>query len=356
MAATVTPMGTLLAVGKSGVFRSADAGRRFEKGELPTSEWLTAIECFTDGRVVVVGRSGVILLSSDDGRSFGRVEHEFTTDTLWCCKRYGEDIFVGGTDGLVVRIAVSYVLSDSAAIAKAKADARADLRTAALAALAHGPCEAFATALARLEGFASAGERLGFRQKQQDLKIDKGIPLTAADIQAIESSLEVQLPPSLAEFLQTIGHVKVTAPNSNKLTTWATAYELARHTGQVHDYSYFAELYGKTAETFDPRVVEAEFVRISLGCHFIEDEDEHEDGDVVTLIVDRSKSGEVAVWDLPFDDTHGYERRGNNVHEWFTYIIDRVIRYSYIFWSGRYKELHALGGRADFDDGLGGEK
>ncbi|GIH98417.1 DUF4132 domain-containing protein [Planobispora takensis] len=104
--ATVTPAGTLLVIGEGGaVYRSADGGARFERVRVPTELMLTAVDCFSDGRVVVVGAQGLILVSRDDGRSFTRLDQYVSADTFWHCARYGEAMLVCGSEGFVLRLA-----------------------------------------------------------------------------------------------------------------------------------------------------------------------------------------------------------------------------------------------------------
>jgi hypothetical protein len=229
-----------------------------------------------------------------------------------------------------------------------------NVREMARAALAHGRSESFVTALGRLQKFAAAGKKAGLQRKHHELKVKTAKPPTAAEIKAIESKLGVRLPPSLAEFLGTIGWLTVRGPNCTSLDTWAKASKLDFDTniGQDHDSSEYANLYGKTKKNFDPDAASENFVRISLGEHFIEDEDEREDGDVITLILEKQKHREVPVWDVPRDDGYSHEKRGDDVHEWFSHVVDRLIRCTYIFWSGRRDELKALDDRADFDYGL----
>ena len=49
---------------------------------------LCAVECFEDGRVVIVGERGTVLLSADDGKTFTRLQHVTSGGTFWCCLRY----------------------------------------------------------------------------------------------------------------------------------------------------------------------------------------------------------------------------------------------------------------------------
>src|SRR5262249_18523575 len=135
--AIVTPAGTLLAVGPKGIFRSTDAGRRFKK---IAATGLTAIECFSDGRVVTVGKRGLIQASTDDGRTFRRIDHNVPLDgyggrepDFMSCIRYGEDIIIGGSGALLLRLPGAF----SVGSARAREKTRPDLPQMTRAALAH---------------------------------------------------------------------------------------------------------------------------------------------------------------------------------------------------------------------------
>jgi photosystem II stability/assembly factor-like uncharacterized protein len=102
LSATVTPAGTVLAVGAGGaVFRSGDSGRTFARVAVPTGVLLTSVRCLPDGRVVVVGDEGTILVSGDDGRGFAVLDQFVSADMFWCCEPYGDVLLIGGEDGLV---------------------------------------------------------------------------------------------------------------------------------------------------------------------------------------------------------------------------------------------------------------
>jgi photosystem II stability/assembly factor-like uncharacterized protein len=105
MSATVTPNGTLLTVGKRGsIFRSTDSGKNFSKIESGVTGLLCMVDTFADGRVAVVGDGGAILLSEDDGASFRRIQQTATMDTIWCCRRHGNSMLMGGGMGIILSL------------------------------------------------------------------------------------------------------------------------------------------------------------------------------------------------------------------------------------------------------------
>ena len=105
MSATLTPKGTLIVVGaRGGILRSTDSGATFAKVSSGVSGLLCMVDCFADGRVLAVGDAGTVLLSEDDGASFTRVNQMHTLDTLWCCRRHGDAMLLGGGQGIVMRM------------------------------------------------------------------------------------------------------------------------------------------------------------------------------------------------------------------------------------------------------------
>jgi len=105
MAARVTPRGTLIAVGAGGaVLRSTDGGEHFERVKVASKGLLAGVECFDDGRVVVVGEGGKIFISHDDGHKLTALAHEHTSDQLWCAQRHGSTILLGGASGVILRL------------------------------------------------------------------------------------------------------------------------------------------------------------------------------------------------------------------------------------------------------------
>ena len=105
MQATVTPRGALIAVGAKGrIWRSADQGATYARIEVPTRGYLCGVDCFPDGRVVAVGQAGVIYISFDDGETFETLEQHQTAGFLWCVRRHGDSVLIGGESGLILRL------------------------------------------------------------------------------------------------------------------------------------------------------------------------------------------------------------------------------------------------------------
>jgi photosystem II stability/assembly factor-like uncharacterized protein len=102
MTATVTPAGTIVAVGaRGGVFRSTDQGASFTKINVNTTTLLCGVCATADGRVVVCGIENVYV-SDDDGASF--VAYDTSCNAaLWWCIAVGNDVFFGGEDGIILR-------------------------------------------------------------------------------------------------------------------------------------------------------------------------------------------------------------------------------------------------------------
>ena len=66
---------------------------------------LEGIAILADGRLIVVGDRGQVLLSTDEGRTWRAVPNELGLVHLWSIKRFGGGVLIGGDDGLVVKLA-----------------------------------------------------------------------------------------------------------------------------------------------------------------------------------------------------------------------------------------------------------
>jgi len=103
MMARVTPTGAILAVGDGVAIRSTDGGATF--APMPVRAGLLAgVDVLADGRVVVVGSSGAIFVSSDDGASFAKLAQHVSNGQLWCVCRHGAGALVGGEAGVILRV------------------------------------------------------------------------------------------------------------------------------------------------------------------------------------------------------------------------------------------------------------
>lgn len=92
-----TPAGTLIVCGHNGaIYRSTDQGKSFDRvnaGHEDTN--FETIEVFTDGRVVIGARDGKVLFSHDDGQTFVQVEHNLTT-SIWASIAYEDGVIMVG--------------------------------------------------------------------------------------------------------------------------------------------------------------------------------------------------------------------------------------------------------------------
>ena len=66
---------------------------------------LEGIAILADGRLIVVGDRGQVLLSVDEGRTWRGVPNELGLVHLWSVRRFGGGVLIGGDDGLVVKLA-----------------------------------------------------------------------------------------------------------------------------------------------------------------------------------------------------------------------------------------------------------
>ncbi len=98
-----TPAGTLVVVGDAGVvYRSTDDGRSFSRVDPKTRAELEAA-AWVAGALFVVGSDGTILRSVDDGLTFKKVSSG-TRAHLWSIASWGTGAVIGGDGGLVLRL------------------------------------------------------------------------------------------------------------------------------------------------------------------------------------------------------------------------------------------------------------
>lgn len=121
----VTRAGTVIVVGnKNTIRRSTNGGRTFKSAtvpdfvatevppgeKLPRPSWIGASQDLNviaeaaDGRIVVGGDSGVVLVSSDDGATFERVEHQLCGGSLWGIGTWNGAVYVAGENSIVLRV------------------------------------------------------------------------------------------------------------------------------------------------------------------------------------------------------------------------------------------------------------
>ncbi|MGE5184741.1 MAG: suppressor of fused domain protein, partial [Acidobacteriota bacterium] len=99
-----TRHGTWLVVGDGGFIARSPDGAWFSRATSGVEVDLEAIDVLADGRVVIVGDRGLVLVSSDDGRTW-HAHDTATTAHLWSVRRFGGGALIGGDHGLVLKLA-----------------------------------------------------------------------------------------------------------------------------------------------------------------------------------------------------------------------------------------------------------
>lgn len=191
-------------------------------------------------------------------------------------------------------------------------------------------------ALKRLQAYADAGKKAGFQEARGELTPKLWKRLSASRVKALEKEFQIEFPPSVRRFLLEIGQFTVQAPNASGLRTECTREGMDYdHDKRVHESPEYAPIYGMTAKKFDVQRVVNDYCRITIANLFIEDENEHEDGDVATLVIERKRRGqEVPVWHIPEEAGYEIEKAGKNFNDWVSNIVDRLIHVTYLFWAG----------------------
>ncbi len=103
-ALVVTKLGTWVLVGDGGFVARSPDGAWWSRVKSDVEVDLEAIGTCADGRLVVAGDRGIVLVSADDGRQWKPFETELT-EHLWSVERFGAGVLVGGDNGLVVKLA-----------------------------------------------------------------------------------------------------------------------------------------------------------------------------------------------------------------------------------------------------------
>jgi photosystem II stability/assembly factor-like uncharacterized protein/tetratricopeptide (TPR) repeat protein len=102
---TVTNKGTWIVVGDAGFIARSPDGQWYSRVTSSVDVDLESIFTMPDGRLVVVGDQGQILISADDGRTWRKVANELGTSHLWSIERFGRGVLIGGDHGLIVKLA-----------------------------------------------------------------------------------------------------------------------------------------------------------------------------------------------------------------------------------------------------------
>ncbi|HUS32488.1 MAG TPA: hypothetical protein VMZ53_28500, partial [Kofleriaceae bacterium] len=103
-ALAITKAGTWLVIGDGGFVARSPDGAWFSRVKAGVEHDLESIAPLADGRVVMVGDRGTIVLSTDDGRTWAPVESDVSAH-LWSARRFGAGLLIGGDDGLVLQLA-----------------------------------------------------------------------------------------------------------------------------------------------------------------------------------------------------------------------------------------------------------
>jgi photosystem II stability/assembly factor-like uncharacterized protein len=104
-AATETATGALIAVGdQGGVYRSTNGGATFQTVDVGVSSSLENVACAADGTVLAGGRPGLLLRSTDDGRSFTRVPQPFIDDWVFGIAPWRDRFLVCGSGATLLAV------------------------------------------------------------------------------------------------------------------------------------------------------------------------------------------------------------------------------------------------------------
>ncbi|HEX5062473.1 MAG TPA: suppressor of fused domain protein [Kofleriaceae bacterium] len=103
-ALAVSKLGTWILVGDGGFVARSPDGAWWSRVKSGVEIDLEAICACPDGRLVVVGDRGLILVSADDGRQWKTVETTLLAH-LWSVERFGGGVLIGGDDGLIAKLA-----------------------------------------------------------------------------------------------------------------------------------------------------------------------------------------------------------------------------------------------------------
>jgi suppressor of fused len=101
----VTPRNTWIAVGDGGFIARSPDGQWYSKVASGTDVDLEAIRTLADGRIVIVGDRGHMLLSADDGRTWKPLASSLGAVHLWSLARFGNGLLIGAERGQIARLA-----------------------------------------------------------------------------------------------------------------------------------------------------------------------------------------------------------------------------------------------------------
>ena len=94
-----------IVTGDGGFIGRSPDGTWFSRVKIDVEVDLEGIAALRDGRVVVVGDRGTVLVSLDEGRTWTSVPNKLGLVHLWGVERFGGGVLIGGDEGLVARLA-----------------------------------------------------------------------------------------------------------------------------------------------------------------------------------------------------------------------------------------------------------
>jgi photosystem II stability/assembly factor-like uncharacterized protein len=100
----ITKHGTWVLTGDGGFIARSPDGAWFSRVTSGVDVDLECVGTLADARVVAVGDRGMVLVSTDDGRTW-RSHATDVTAHLWSVERFGAGALIGGDDGLVLKLA-----------------------------------------------------------------------------------------------------------------------------------------------------------------------------------------------------------------------------------------------------------
>lgn len=100
----ITKKNTWIVTGDGGFIARSPDGAWFSRATSGVEVDLEAIATLADGRLVLVGDRGLILVSRDEGRTWQAIETDDTAH-LWSIEPFGTGALIGGDDGLVLKLA-----------------------------------------------------------------------------------------------------------------------------------------------------------------------------------------------------------------------------------------------------------
>lgn len=107
MAVTRAGNGTMVVVGASGrIYRSTDDGASWTSSTSPTTQLLCGVCALPTGQFVAVGLQGTIVLSDDDGLTFAAAKVPLTSGAFWSCTVVDGHVLVGGENGVIGRLSL----------------------------------------------------------------------------------------------------------------------------------------------------------------------------------------------------------------------------------------------------------